>query len=97
MIDRLIDSIQIGQPRMIVVGKDYHHCQIIFEEVLKRLKAEGFVTDSVARQSRIRILNGGEDDQNIRFYTAEEMQRGKCTCGLRGYAEFWDHYADGEP
>ena len=96
MIDRLIESIRIGQPRMIVVGLQSHHCQILFEAVWQRLQEEGFVTDSVARNTRIRILNGGEEDQNIRFMTAEQMRQGEYTSGLRGWAEFWDHYADGE-
>ena len=95
MIDRLVDSINIGQPRMIVVGKNRAHCQELHRMIFDRLRQEGFAV--LARSSMLLISTEGEcDKQEIRFFTADEMESGECLRGLRGWAEFWDHFADGE-
>ena len=82
LIDELVDSIALGQPKSIVWCHSRKYTPQIKTRVIEALEARGLPLDLIEKDM---IMCAGSE---IRF-----MSEGQNTRGLHGYGDFIDHYA----
>lgn len=88
MIDRLIESILLGQPRSIVVGHDYCFASYhLLPMVVEELRDKGIIPSKIMA-SVIHL----EEGVWVRFVGAYDIQR--VLRGQKGCGVFWDHEAE---